>query len=206
MTTILPAEVTYGTVVGKLITAIADSDDVDSNPDSAPISGSVTFTPGPAKILSATSTPPVAILPQPIRVTLDADGAFSVNLIATNDPNLNPTNWAYNVSFDLAGLKFASFSMAVPAGVTTDIVNATPVATVGGTPVIQGPIGPSGVVQSIVEGANIKVNATDPANPIVKTYFTATAATTLGAVVKKVEIFDAAGASLGFIPVYDSIT
>jgi len=33
-----------------------------------------------------------------------------------------------------------------------------------------------------------------------------TAATTLGTVTKKIEIFDAAGNSLGFIPVYDSIT
>lgn len=32
------------------------------------------------------------------------------------------------------------------------------------------------------------------------------AATTLGTVVGKVEIFDAAGASLGFLPVYDAIT
>jgi hypothetical protein len=32
------------------------------------------------------------------------------------------------------------------------------------------------------------------------------AATTPGTVVKKVEIFNAAGASLGFIPVYDAIT
>ena len=32
------------------------------------------------------------------------------------------------------------------------------------------------------------------------------AATSLGTVTKKIEIFDAAGASLGFIPVYDSIT
>ncbi len=32
------------------------------------------------------------------------------------------------------------------------------------------------------------------------------AATTLGTVVKKMEVFDAAGASLGFVPIYDAIT
>lgn len=32
------------------------------------------------------------------------------------------------------------------------------------------------------------------------------AATTLGTVVKKIEVFDASGVSLGFIPVYDAIT
>lgn len=32
------------------------------------------------------------------------------------------------------------------------------------------------------------------------------AATTLGTVVKKMEIFDASGVSLGFIPIYDAIT
>lgn len=35
---------------------------------------------------------------------------------------------------------------------------------------------------------------------------TAAAATTLGTVVKKIEVFDAAGTSLGFLPVYDAIT
>jgi len=32
------------------------------------------------------------------------------------------------------------------------------------------------------------------------------AAATLGTVVKKMEIFDASGTSLGFIPIYDAIT
>lgn len=32
------------------------------------------------------------------------------------------------------------------------------------------------------------------------------AATTLGTVVKKIEVFDASGVSLGFLPVYDAIT
>ena len=32
------------------------------------------------------------------------------------------------------------------------------------------------------------------------------AATTLGTVTKKIEVFDAAGVSLGFVPVYDAIT
>lgn len=34
----------------------------------------------------------------------------------------------------------------------------------------------------------------------------AAAGTTLGSVVKKIEVFDANGNSLGFIPVYDTIT
>lgn len=36
--------------------------------------------------------------------------------------------------------------------------------------------------------------------------FTSAAANTLGSVVGKIEAFDAAGASLGFLPVYDAIT
>jgi len=32
------------------------------------------------------------------------------------------------------------------------------------------------------------------------------AATSLGSVAKKMEVFDAAGASLGFVPIYDAIT
>lgn len=33
-----------------------------------------------------------------------------------------------------------------------------------------------------------------------------TAATTPGTVVKKMEVFDASGASLGYVPIYDAIT
>ncbi len=35
---------------------------------------------------------------------------------------------------------------------------------------------------------------------------TSAAATTPGTVVKKIQVFDAAGASLGYIPIYDAVT
>lgn len=151
MTTVLPPEVTYGTVTGKFIQAVADSGDADSYPDSVPAQGSITFTPQPALsqsrgkgILSPSSTTPVTIIPQPITVDVGSDGSFSVVLIATDDANLNPTGWTYLVSFNFYGVKYGAFNIAVPGGQTTDLTLVTPVSESAGTPIIQGPKGDPG--------------------------------------------------------------
>lgn len=155
MTTVLPTEVSYGTVEGKLIKAVVDSGDDDNYPDSVPVLGTVTFTPRPAVIISASSHPPVTIIPQATKVTLDSTGAFSVNLIATDDPDLNPTDWTYVVSFNLIGVKYGSFDMAVPAGEVTNIVTAIPILSNSGNPTVIGPAGPN----------NLIVSPTEPINP-----------------------------------------
>lgn len=59
---------------------------------------------------------------------------------------------------------------------------------VNGKPVILGPIQRS---ETVTQGPEID---------------TAVAATTPGSVTSKIEVFDASGASLGFIPVYDGIS
>lgn len=61
------------------------------------VSGSVTFTPS-AKVLINAGTQQI-IASSPFRVAVGAtDGYFAIRLPATDDPDVNPTNFTYNVS------------------------------------------------------------------------------------------------------------
>lgn len=142
MTTVLPSEVLYGTVVGKFLKAVGDSADADVLPDSVPIEGTVTFTPLPEALLAATASIPFTVLPQPITVALDLLGRMVVALVATDDANLNPLDWTYAVSFQFVGVKYNSFSIRVPHGTIIDLSVVAPVPGSGGTAVVPPPITP----------------------------------------------------------------
>lgn len=129
------AELTYGTVTGRFEDTIPGATE--------PITGTVFFTAEADYLLSADST----VLPAPVAVPL-VDSAFTVELVATDDPQLNPVNFSYRVSFDLKAngspIKRNSFSIEVPAGLTTDLATVTPVASSNGSGMIVGPTGPVG--------------------------------------------------------------
>src|SRR5690625_1536299 len=106
----LPSNVGSGTVTGRLI---------DSN--GLFIDGSVTFTPSPDKLLNVGADPsPVTILPKPVTADL-VEGSFTQDLVATNDPDNNPSGWTYRVDFKLSGTSLKSFSIEVPEGETVDL-------------------------------------------------------------------------------------
>lgn len=131
----LPTNVGTGTVTGKFVTAQKGT---SGTPVTVPIVGSVTFTPTPAALLDVGATPPTTILPVPVTATLDAAGSFSVDLVATDDADLNPTGWNYRVSFAFTGTKYASFNINVPEGSTVDLATVAPVASAGGTLITRG--------------------------------------------------------------------
>ncbi len=161
-TTVLPADVTYGTVTGAFILAVGDSADVDTHPDSVPASGSVTFTPSALRVIVSGIT----MLPQPITVDLDANGSFRVELVATDDPLLNPTGFTYYVSFRFASVALDAFSIAVPGGQTTDLAAVAPVGPSGGVLITRGPAGPAGpgaVAGGTTGQALVKTSAADNA-------------------------------------------
>lgn len=115
----LPSEVSYGHVTGRVVTAVKDTPaDVDTLPDAVPATGQIIFTPT-SMLVSAISD--VIILPQKIVNVLDANGAFEVDLVATDDPDLIPVGWLYTVSFKIAEGQIPSFFMAVPSGSNTDL-------------------------------------------------------------------------------------
>lgn len=123
----LPGNVGHGTVTGRFI----DSTGV-------PIEGSVTFTPSPKRLLNATAEPsPVTILPQPVTVTLN-DGTFTQSLVASDDPDNNPTGWTYGVKFNFKSVSAAGFDIEVPEGATVDLTTVSPVSSGNGTTIIAG--------------------------------------------------------------------
>lgn len=129
----LPSPLSYGTVVGTFVQAVADSADPDTNPDALPMIGTVEFTPSVAAILVPTATPPTTVLPQKITKVLDSSGHFQVTLLATDDPDMQPTGWTYSVRFVFTGVIYQAFNIAVPGGQTIDLTLAAPVPASSGT-------------------------------------------------------------------------
>jgi len=72
--------------------------------DGVVLSGTVKFVANATLVDGAAK---VVIVPKPITATLDGNGAFSVALPATNDPDIAPLNFSYEVTetFDRAGTR-----------------------------------------------------------------------------------------------------
>lgn len=129
----LPSNVGSGTVVGRFI------DGAGAN-----ISGKVTFVPSPKKLLNVSADPsPVTILPKPVEVTL-VNGAFSVSLTATDDPDNNPVNWTWEAQFSFNNAPMDPFPFALPEGTTVDLTAVAPVSSSNGATITAGPPGAAG--------------------------------------------------------------
>jgi hypothetical protein len=129
----LPGNVSTSTVTGTIMTA-----------EGIAAVGTVTFQPVPCRLVDASAD--VVLLGVPVVATLNAGGTFSVELVATDDPDLNPVDWVYAVTVRLsspvAGWRFAMYA---PAGETVDIADAVPVEDPAtGTAIVVGPAGPAG--------------------------------------------------------------
>ena len=134
-------ELTYGTVTGRFDDTVGG--------ETVPITGHVTFVAEPDYLLSPETTPKTTILPTPKKVEL-IDGAFTVELLGTDNVSLNPLRWTYRVHFDLMiadrPYKRESINIDVTSGVTTDLADASPVAASKGNAVVRGPKGEVGPV------------------------------------------------------------
>ena len=158
MTAPLPTQVTYGTFKGKLIDAI--------NTGAGELSRAVTGTVTASPAVNSVNIPAalVVMLPRPVTVTLDANGAFTMQLVATDDPALSIINWAYQISFQLGnGDALAPFLVQIPGGATVDLSTANPVSTGGGVAITQGPVGPPGPAAGYDADAVPYLPATAPA-------------------------------------------
>jgi len=158
VTTALPTQVTYGTFKGKLIDAI----NTGGGEASRAVTGTVTASPAVNSVNIPAAL--VVMLPRPVTVTLDANGAFTMQLVATDDPALSIINWAYQISFQLGnGDALAPFLVQLPGGSTVDLSTANPVSTGGGVAITQGPAGPAGPTALFDADAVPYLNATAPA-------------------------------------------
>lgn len=142
-------------IVGWYGTLSTSAGDADRNPDEAPLSGTVTFTPTVPEITVTSTIPYAQIVLAPFVASLTADGYLSDDGVSPGiylpnpaDPNINPRNWGYSVSYNLAfgGVKrpLGSFSFTFAGTTDVDLGAVAPVASVNGVPVTQGPKGDAG--------------------------------------------------------------
>lgn len=155
MTLTPPENVDYGRVEWQVISDIADGPDVGDTPDYIAPTGTVTFTASTVSLRNNTSTPnPKTIARDPITGILDSEGYLctidkttgepayrGIELIATDDADLNPVDWVYNVTYNVRGnngrqIPLKAHQIYVPAGETVDLTTVGPVdnATAIGIP------------------------------------------------------------------------
>jgi hypothetical protein len=118
----LPANFGAGTVTAKYtkLDGVADT-------------GTVIFRAAPAILLDPGNAPKTIVTPIDIVATLDVNGAISVTLPATNDPDISPFSWTYSVIETLASGKGRTMTgLSVGLGTSQDLVDFVSVATVGG--------------------------------------------------------------------------
>lgn len=151
----LPANISYGTVVGQFLAAVADGNDADELPDSVAMSGTVVFIASPGYVIDYTATPnPVVIVKTAITCRLDSSGYLcspypddnskrGVTLVATDDPDLNPVGWTWNVIYNLTDpqgkpVAMPNQSIQVPTGATVDLATVMPIGMSNGQMIIKG--------------------------------------------------------------------
>lgn len=154
MTITPPANVNYGRVVWQALSDVTDGPDSGTRPDFIAPTGKVTFVASTVVERNATASPnPVSILRDPIVGVLDSEGYLctpndagepdyrGVDLIATDDPDLNPTDWVYNVSYAVKGkngrqIALQPHQIYVPTDAVVDLTTVGPVdnATAIGIP------------------------------------------------------------------------
>lgn len=130
----IPSDVSYGKVVAKFVKAISDSADGDRYPDGAPALGTVTFTPNVPYVKVAGGSPPSWVFIEPLDATINSDGVLvgpdaepGIYLIATDDPDTDPVDFRYAVTFDLVDIDIPGFLIEVPSGGEVDLTLEIPV-------------------------------------------------------------------------------
>ncbi|MFJ2961186.1 hypothetical protein ACIPIC_02615 [Streptomyces collinus] len=113
------------------------------HPDGTPYSGRIVFQPEPGTLTSAAHD---TLIVGDAEVVLDNNGAFTVSLLATDDPDVTPVGWTYRVTerwYDAPG---RSYPLSLPAATpTVDLADVAPTApTAGEYVVVTGPAGPAG--------------------------------------------------------------
>lgn len=154
---ILPSDVPTRLVTATMYFVNEDSVDPDTKPEYTVVTGSVVFTASP-KTLRMPSKPAI-LVPLTFEGVFNSEGQLipkdgtgvGMELIVTNSPLLNPTDWTWTCTFNLkvAGtqntVNIDSFSFQLPAGTEPlDLVSLMPVSTSGGVLTVQGPKGDPG--------------------------------------------------------------
>ncbi|MDT0432814.1 collagen-like domain-containing protein [Streptomyces salyersiae] len=109
----LPDNIPAVTVTGRFLT-----------PAGVPLTGRITF-----RAPSLITLPEYdVVLGGPVTVALDAQGAFMVELLATDTPGMDPADWSYTVTEQLTGVPSnRTYQILLPAETSTvDIADIAP--------------------------------------------------------------------------------
>lgn len=128
---VLPQGVQYGQVSWQALSAVADGNDADGDPDSVPVSGTVTFTASTPTLAVGGLTAPVTVFLTPVTYALDNSGFLVdsqrrrlITLVA-ND-TVPGVTWTWTASYRLNdGLARGSIGFTLPAGSVVDLTNPT---------------------------------------------------------------------------------
>lgn len=93
--------------------------------DGTPVTGNVSFATTNVLTDAASLT---TVVPATLTATLDAGGAFTINLPASNDPDVTPTGWTYTVTENFAGGR-SPYAITVPVaakGTGVDLATVAP--------------------------------------------------------------------------------
>ncbi|WP_432131249.1 hypothetical protein [Streptomyces tendae] len=114
----LPGNFDTITVTGKYVDLLGNAQ-----------SGTVTFT-SSTTVVDASAL--VTIVPVPITATLDSNGAFSISLPATDDPDISPNGYTYKVEERFGGKSLRTYNIIVPYSTVgnLDLSTVAPVQSV----------------------------------------------------------------------------
>jgi hypothetical protein len=127
-----------------------------------PIAGQVKFTPR-AVLRNVTSN--VILVNSTIVVTLDSNGAFSQQLVATDDGDASPVDFTYYVEEAFVGGR--SFDMLLPAATATvDLADVSPAVANDGTGALY-------VSQAEFQSYETRLGVVETSAASVSSYFTA---------------------------------
>jgi lysophospholipase L1-like esterase len=133
----MPAGIDTVTLTGRYV-----------HPDGSPFAGKVTFSTPALLTLSGADT----IAAGSATVTLDAAGQFTVILVATDNADMQPTDWAYRVTEQLTGVESRVYSILLPsANSPVDLADIAPADPALGNYVpVPGPPGADGVTGNTI--------------------------------------------------------
>jgi len=100
----------------------------------APVKGSIKIKPSPGAIIAAMSK--TIIIAATRTVTLDAQGELDLILPATDDPDVNPTDWTYSITEDFAGGR--TYNITAPSQAVQDLSTLVPVPSAAGAAITRG--------------------------------------------------------------------
>jgi hypothetical protein len=138
-------------------------------PSGQPAQGRVTFTPT-ARVTDGSGR---ILIEDPIVATLDTNGSFSIRVPTTDNPNVTPKNWAYDVSVRLHGVKPQKYRLKVPfangqsinlANVITMVDQDVADTPAQNTVVLRGPVGPMGLQGA--PGSTILIGDSPPSDSL----------------------------------------